>query len=56
MKLYDATGKQVAQKTFTASQGVNHIQFSDRKHLAKGTYLLEVIIQGKRFTRKLVKK
>jgi photosystem II stability/assembly factor-like uncharacterized protein len=56
MKLYDATGKQVAQKTLTASQGNNRIQFSEVKHFANGTYLLEVIVQGKRFTRKLVKK
>jgi photosystem II stability/assembly factor-like uncharacterized protein len=56
IRLYDATGREVIQKKLIANQGTNHVALNNLKHFAKGTYLLEIILPGKRVTRKLVKK
>ena len=56
LNLYDASGKQVVKKSVVAIQGMNYIQLNNLNQLAKGTYLLELLLKDRRITRRLVKK
>jgi hypothetical protein len=51
VKLNDATGKIIQIQSFNASNGTLNIQ-----HLPKGVYMLTVQLDGKEFTKKIIKK
>jgi hypothetical protein len=55
IRLYDATGRQIINKSVVSTQGMNYIKLANLKQLAKGTYLLELLLKEQRITRKLVK-
>jgi Secretion system C-terminal sorting domain len=55
LRLVDNTGKQLAQQTNTLRKGVNNLTLSGLEGLAKGFYIMEVITDGKKESRKLVK-
>jgi Secretion system C-terminal sorting domain len=55
LRLVDNTGKQLAQQTNILRKGVNNLILSGLDGLAKGFYIMEVLTDGKKESRKLVK-
>jgi hypothetical protein len=56
ISLYDAAGKILVRKMFTASQGNNQFHLKNLQQLPRGTYLLKVFFNEQPVTRKLIKK
>ncbi len=55
LRLVDNTGKQLIQQTNLLRKGINNLLLSGLDGLANGFYILEVITDGKKESRKLVK-
>jgi hypothetical protein len=55
IRVLHANGIVAASKTVPVSAGVNRVGIYDLQHLPPGIYLLETIMAGKRYVRKLVK-
>ncbi|MBC7827645.1 MAG: T9SS type A sorting domain-containing protein [Chitinophagaceae bacterium] len=56
LKLFDAAGKLVAGQKIAVTTGSNNFQINNLEHLAKGTYLLEILLKDQLISKKLVKK
>jgi hypothetical protein len=55
-RLLDANGRLLVRKNYSLQTGANTLNVQNLGSLAKGTYLLEFIVPGQQFTRKVVKK
>jgi len=56
MKLYDESGRTVAEKTITVLPGSNQIDWNNLQLLASGNYVIELRTSKERFSQKVVKK
>ena len=56
MKLYDESGRTVAEKTITVLPGSNQIDWNNLQLLASGNYVIELRTSKERFSEKVIKK